>query len=369
MAAKVISEIQTRYSIELQGIGGESLSAIGLKSLFPMSELSLMGVFEVLPHLRKILSRIKQTTEAIVEFEPDFILSFDAPDFSFRVLKRYKAAFKEYKIENPAKLFHFVAPTVWAWRAGRAKKIAKFLDHIFCLFPFEPPYFEKVGLPASYIKHPFIEGYKEKPLFDWKKQQGIKKSTKLIGLFPGSRKGEIERMFPVLWAAAKDIYDKDKNVHFVILTLPHLHDDISKMIDVKSIPLTITEDKKNKESILTSCDFALATSGTIGFELSLARVPHVIAYKVNTLTAFVAKKLVKTPYVHLLNIHLKKKIVPELIQERCTSDRVGHALMRIMKNKKCQTEQKQAFDKLYKMLTDSHHKAKTIDIIQSFSKK
>lgn len=365
MAAKVISDLSSTYDIELRGVGGEALNTVGLKSIFPMQELSLMGVFEILPHVPKLLARIKQTTESIIAFNPDVVLSFDAPDFCFRVLKRYKKYALKNNVKNPAKLLHFVAPTVWAWRPGRAKKIAAFLDHIFCLFPFEPLYFRKVGLSASYIKHPFINGYESDARFDWKAREGIEKRTKLIGFLPGSRKGEIDRMFPVFLEAAKRIYQSRQDVHFVILTLPRFYDDTINRVTGQGIPVTITTDKENKESILSSCDFAMATSGTIGFELSLAKVPHLIAYKMNKLTAAILRKLVKTPYAHLLNIHLQEKVVPELIQEECTPERIGDEMLALMNQESKQIAQDEAFEKLYAMLDAPKGQQDVIGTIQS----
>lgn len=364
MAAQIIQQLREEYAIELQGVGGRSLENEGLQSLFPMEELSVMGILEIVPHIFSLLKRIKQTTQAIIDFKPDVVLSFDSPDFCFRVLKKYKNYTQNNGEEPKAKLIHFVAPTVWAWRSGRAKKIARFLDHLFCLFPFEPPYFTKVGLSASYMKHPFIDKYKKSRLFDWKRKKELNKKTKLIGVFPGSRSSEITTMLPFLWGAVKDIYKKYPDSHFVFLTLPHLEKMIFETVGKSGIPLTITTDGDNKESILSSCDFAMATSGTIGFELSLAKVPHIIAYKMNSLTAFIIRRLVYTRYIHLLNIHLKKRVVPELIQEQCTSGVLAREMNELIQSDKKQQRQQEAFAQLSSLLLEDKNQISVKDVIK-----
>ena len=363
MAVEWLKDIKEKYPDAIfSGVGDECLKSVGAQSLFPMKDLSVMGITEVLPRLRLILKRIKQTTKRIIAENPDYVIGVDSPDFCLRVMKKlHKARQKDSSLRF--KLFHVVAPTVWAWRPGRAKKIAAFLDHLFCLFPFEPPFFEEVGLKASYIGHPFVPLYKKpKPLKAWRKDHEIKENAPLIGILPGSRMGEISRMLPVFMAAAKDIQKYDAKAHFVILTLPHLEDEIKAMTRDFKGHLAITSQKGMKVDFLAGFDVAMATSGTIGLELSLAKTPHLIAYKMNKFSAVIARRLVKTPYVHLTNVHLGRMAVPECIQEQCTASRVARDIVEIMDSEKRRNKQMAAFDELDAML--SHDKTtRLVDLI------
>lgn len=354
LGARFLQDHYKDQEIKVAGVGGHSLTQVGnFETLFEMEDLSVMGVAEVLPRLRLLLKRIHQTAKAIHDFKPDIVLTIDAPDFCFRVIKKYQKLFHK-RGEAGAPLFHhLVAPTVWAWRAGRAKKIAQILDHLYCLFPFEPPYFEVEGLSATYIGHPFLPLYTEldKKRELWRHQHGIAADTQLIGIFPGSRKGEIKRMFPVLSKVAEKLSQSYPNAVFTILTLPHLKKMIEKRLKKRSFKAIVIDDVSQKEFLIASLDAAMATSGTIGFELSLAKIPHIVAYKMNNLTSLIAKVLVKTPYMHLTNIHLKRMVVPEFFQKECHAVAVEQAMHEILDIKNSSgKDQKQAFQTLLNLL-------------------
>lgn len=169
------------------GIGGPLMAREGLNSLFPMQELSVMGVAEILPKLKQLIGRIKQTVKNIQQLDPDILITIDAPDFCGRVVK----ALRDEQKASPL-MVHYVAPTVWAWRPGRAKKIAGLYDGLLCLFPFEPPYFVKHNLPAGYVGHPVMEqGYVDASGVALRKEMGLSADTKILGLMFGSRHGEV----------------------------------------------------------------------------------------------------------------------------------------------------------------------------------
>ncbi|MEX0582037.1 MAG: hypothetical protein WD185_00080, partial [Sneathiella sp.] len=202
LAARLMAGLKERAKggVEFHGVGGPLMSAEGLQSLFPMEELSVMGLLEVLPRLPQLLRRIKQTTTAAKKLSPDIFISVDAPDFSFRVARQLK--------ESSFPKVHYVAPSVWAWRPGRAKKIAALYDHLFTLLPFEPPYFEAVGLPASFVGHSVIESGADKgdgPAF--RLRHDIKPEEKLLMLLPGSRRGEVTRHLPIFREAVIQLHE------------------------------------------------------------------------------------------------------------------------------------------------------------------
>ncbi len=335
---------------KFSGIGGTLMKEQGLESLFPMNDLSVMGIFEVLPRLRLILKRIKQTTLNIINNKPDIVITIDAPDFSFRVIKGVRK-----RINNAPKFIHYVAPTVWAWRPKRAAKVAKFLDGMICLFNFEPAYFEKEGLKAIAVGHPMMEsGIKEaKPAVIGKAD------TKKIGLFFGSRGGEIKRISPVILKTIQRIIEEDPNLELIIPTLPHLENQIFDILKDIKVPCHVITDKDKKWSAFKACDVALAVSGTVGLELAAANVPHVIAYRMNPITYKIIRRFIKAPYAHLANIILEREVVPEFIQEDCDPEDIAFELLSLMDNERYQRNQTDGFIKVRESIGSLENPSKT----------
>lgn len=319
---------------KFSGVGGPLMEEEGLESLFPMNDLSVMGLWEVLPKLKLLLKRIKQTIVNIKAKSPDVVVTIDAPDFSFRVIKGVRK-----QMDEPPKCIHYVAPTVWAWRPKRAQKIAKFLDGIICLFGFEPPYFEKEGLKAISVGHPMMES----GLIEARPAPLGAPDTQKIGLFFGSRQGEIKRISPVILEVVRKILNEKPNVEFIVPTLPHLKAQIEDLLQNVEAPIHISTDKLEKWSVFKACDVALAVSGTVGLELAAANVPHVIAYKMSSLTFRILKRFVQTPYAHLANIIIGHEVVPEFIQDDCVSDDIASELLTLMENDGHQQHQIESF--------------------------
>jgi lipid-A-disaccharide synthase len=313
---------------QFYGVGGRGMSSQmtgqGGQSLFPMQELSVMGLTEVLPRLLPILARIRQVVGDIVRVQPDLILSVDAPDFSFRVIKGVRR-----KMKNAPVCIHYVAPTVWAWRAGRAAKIARFLDGLLCLLPFEPPYFTKHGLAAAFVGHPVLQT----PLAQLPNFRD--EAANVTGLFFGSRGGEVARNGAVILEAAKILQAQNPDMRFVVPTLPHLVQRIAELLKpLKNVTIAQPQNTDEKATLFSQCHQAIAVSGTVGLELAVAGVPHIIVYKLQRLTYWLARFLVKTPYAHLGNIVLQSPLIPELIQDSATPDAVVDALQRAVRDQK-----------------------------------
>lgn len=332
--------------IQISGVGGKSMQSQGLKSLFPMEDLSVMGVAEILPRLPKLIGRINETVTDIMVQNPDVVITIDAPDFSFRVHKAIRK-----KMHQSPRQIHYVAPTVWAWRERRALKVSEFLDAMICLFDFEPPYFEKVGLKSIAVGHPMMESN----IIDVAPALiGEDKNTK-IGLFLGSRRGELKRTAPVLIDAVHQIKKQHENIELIVPTLPHLEKTVTEMLSELDIPMTIIMDQQDKWSVFKACDVALAVSGTVGLELAVANVPHIVAYKAAPLTAFIVRRLIKTPFAHLANILLDEYVVPEFIQEDCNSNLIAEKISDLIKNQSISDYQKFYFDKVREKL-GAHNK-------------
>jgi lipid-A-disaccharide synthase len=301
------------------GIGGERMIAEGLQPLFPQSELAHFGVFEVLRHIPHLLKRINETAEEVKRIHPAALITIDSPDFCFRVAKRVKG--------QGFPLIHYVAPTVWAWRAGRAKKIAQFLDHLLALLPFEPPYFTKEGLGCSFVGHPIVEnGADQGNAERFRRKYHVTDATPLLALLPGSRRGEVRRLMPVFAATVAKLKQRFANLTIVIPAAPGFAERLKQETASWGVPVLITEGDAEKYDALTAAQAALACSGTVALELALASLPAVIAYKLNPLTYFMVRRLVKVRFANLVNIMHDRLVVPELLQENCTPDRLVAAI-------------------------------------------
>ena len=340
LGANLLQALKKKHpDLEVYGIGGKTMLKNGLpESLFPMEELSIMGVAEILPKILHMLKRIRQTAKEIIRIQPDILITIDSPDFSFRVQKRVKI-----KTTN-IKQVHYVAPTVWAWREGRAEKISKFLDGILCLFPFEPPYFEKVGMKAKYTGHPVIDCYSKAPArVEARKAFHFSDDETVIGLLLGSRRGELKKHSKTFFEAIRSVMAPD--VRILIPTLPHLRDEVAALVynhfgdmdDFKK-RFIIVSNMELQTTYFRAMDCALAVSGTVGLELAVAGVPHIIGYKANQITAEIVKRVVKVEYAHLANLILDKEVVPEFIQEKCTPDILSKSILGLLDRDTAQTQ-------------------------------
>ena len=328
LGARLMAAIKkkTGGAVRFSGVGGQGMQAEGLQSIFPMNDLSVMGVFEVLPQLKTILGCIRQTADAIIAAQPDVVITIDAPDFSFRVAKKIKG-----KISG--KMAHYVAPTVWAWREGRAEKVAKLYDGIICLLPFEPPYFERHGMKAAFAGHSVLESaYGKGNGAIFRKQQNIHDGAKVLGVLFGSRGGELRRMGPVLKQAAFDFVRHHPDVELVAPTLPHLAPKVAEFLHDMPCNVHIPVEPDLKPDAFAAMDAALACSGTVGLELAVAGVPHVIGYRINSVTHAMVRRFIKADYAHLVNLLLGHMVIPEFIQRDCTPQALTQALEAVWQN-------------------------------------
>ncbi len=307
----------------ISGIGGPLMIAQGLKSLFPMQELSIMGIMEIIPHIPRILRRLYETKQDILKKKPDLIITIDAKGFSFRLAKSLR------KYGFP--LVHYTAPSVWAWRPKRAQQIAHFLDHLLVLFPFEPPYFKEVGLPTTFVGHPLTEENFELSKREiYRKKFSLKKDEKLICLLPGSRTREIHSLLPIFINTLQNLKKNIKNFHLIIPTFPHFELYIKQELERANLKFSILTTEQEKYEAMIASDAAIAASGTVALELGLTQTPFLIAYKVNSLTAFILKRLLRIPYVCMVNILLRKPVIGEFLQQNCRPDLISKQLENIL---------------------------------------
>ena len=311
--------------VRFAGIGGDEMARAGLESLFPMAELSIMGFFEILPRLPRLVARIRQTAAEARRLQPAAVVTIDSPGFSFRVAKRLKG------LGIP--LIHYVAPSVWAYAPGRAKRVARFLDHVLALLPFEPPYFEAVGLACTYVGHPVIEhrpGEADGPSF--RERHGIPADAPVVAVLPGSRHSETRRLLPVFEDALGRLVAAHPGLRAVAPTVSTVAAEVRAAADRWPLPTTVVTGRPEKYAAFAASSVALAASGTVSVELAVCGVPHVVAYRVNAPTAFVARRIRRIDYASLVNLVMGRGIVPELLQERCTGARLADAVGELLRD-------------------------------------
>lgn len=325
LGGRLIAALQSTSEGPLvtSGVGGEAMTRAGIQSLFPMQDLTVMGITEVLPRLPLLLRRIRETANDIRDKNPDVIVTIDAPDFCFRVAKKIA------DLDIP--IVHYVAPSVWAWRPGRARKVARLVDHILCLLPFEPPYFHKEGLAATFVGHAILEsaaGDGNGAAF--RHRHGIRSDAKLMSVLPGSRSSEITRLLPVFTETVTRLHRTFPDLEIVIPTVPAVADIIRDT--TKDWPKTrVVLGETEKYDAFAASNTALAASGTVSLELAMARVPTLIAYKVAPLTAWLAKRLLTVKYASIVNLILQREALPEFIQEDCTADNLERAMIPLLR--------------------------------------
>lgn len=330
-AALMDGLIVSAPQIDFDGIGGAMMQDLGLNSLFPMEELSLMGIAEILPKYRHLKRRIRQTADAIIAAKPDVLITIDSPDFCLRVARLVKAG-------SDIRTVHYVAPTVWAWRAGRAAKMARHIDHVLALFPFEPPYMEAAGMDCDFVGHPVTA---EPPVTQgeidaFRARYGMIRHP-VLTILPGSRRSEIARLGPIF----DDAYARVAKTFGTVLipTLPHLNDAVENALPLRGAsPRCIVtgqgmngaEAARERLVAMACADVALAASGTVSLELAAVRTPMVIAYDMSWLSRQIISRMLLTDTVTLVNLVSETRVVPEFIGANCAPEPIAAALNAIL---------------------------------------
>lgn len=323
LGARLMAALKQRGVSNFCGVGGARMVEQGLTSLFPMTDLALFGLAEILPKIPLILRRLRETADAIKREKPDVVITIDAPDFSFRVARKLKG--------SGIRFVHYVAPTVWAWRPGRAKKIQPLFNHLLALFPFEPPYFHKVGLDCSFVGHPLVEaGIEQADGSRFISKYNLKADQPILVLLPGSRRSEIGVLlndFEKTLALLKPVYP---NLQVVMPAVPHLLEDIRGRTATWPFPVLLVTGDGDKYDAFKAATAALAASGTVALELGLAGTPAAVAYRLHPLTYLLYRRLIKVGHVNLVNIMAGRTVVPELLQQDCTPEKMAETITQLL---------------------------------------
>ncbi|MBM7067706.1 lipid-A-disaccharide synthase [Actibacterium sp. 188UL27-1] len=321
--------------ISFIGVGGSGMEGQGLNSLFPMQDLSVMGIAEVLPKYFHLKRRIRQTADAVLAAAPDAMITIDSPDFSLRVAKLVKAAWPSQKT------IHCVAPTVWAWRPGRAVKMARVIDHVLALFPFEPPYMEAAGMGCDFVGHPVVA----EPIATAAEIAAFRADLGAEGpvilALPGSRQGEVTRLAPTFGQSLARVIAARPGARVIVPTVRAQAETVRDLVaDWPGDPLVLDPDKgpRLKRAAFAAADVALAASGTVSLELAAAGTPMVIAYDMNWLSRQIISRMLIVDTVTLVNLVSETRVVPEFIGARCQPELIAPAILSVLDQPRSQQD-------------------------------
>ncbi len=323
------------------GVGGPLMQAQGLSSRFDMSELSVMGIAEVLPKYRSLMRRINETAAAVVNTVPDVLVTIDSPDFCLRVARRVKAA-------NPnIRTAHYVAPTVWAWRPGRAAKMAQMVDQVLALFPFEPPYMEAAGMVCNFVGHPVVAEpvATDADAMAFRERHGIGDAPCLLVL-PGSRRGEVGRLAPIFAEALRLVLAARPEIRVVLPAASSVAALVAELTrDWPGAPIildprgqTVEAEATERRAAFRAANLALAASGTVSLELAAAGTPMVIAYDMNWLSRQLVTRMLQVDTVTLVNLVSDTRVVPEFLGANCMPKAIATSLLQVMADPDTQRE-------------------------------
>jgi lipid-A-disaccharide synthase len=320
LAGLLLGGMRARWpQLQAQGIGGPKMAAHGFEAWWPHHKLSVHGYVEALRHYREISGIRDQLAERLLQDRPDAFIGVDAPDFNLGLEARLKTA--------GIKTVHFVCPSIWAWRGGRAAKIARSADHVLCLFPFEPALLQRHGVAASYVGHPLADAIPlDPPRAEARRFLQLPGDAVVVALLPGSRRAEIEYIAPAFLAAAALLKRQQPGLRFVLPVVPHLRAQLEPLLRQHAADVDVQLVEGHSHEVLAACDVTLIASGTATLEAALFKRPMVIAYRLHPLSWQIMRRMRYQPWVGLPNILCEDFVVPELLQNDATPQALAAAV-------------------------------------------
>ncbi len=327
-------------AVRFEGVGGQSMAREGLVSLFPIEDLSIIGLAAVVKQLPKVLRLIRETAAAAIRAQPDILVIIDSPDFTHRVARRVRAR------DPSIPIIDYVSPSVWAWRPGRARAMRAYVDHVLALLPFEPEEYRKLqGPPCSYVGHPLTEQLSTlRPGAEEQKRRDAAPPVLLV--LPGSRRSEIRHHMAVFGETLGRLQAEGVAFELILPTMPHLQEAVTEALKGWKVVPRVVIGEQEKRAAFRIAHAALAKSGTVTLELALAGVPMVTAYKAGALEARIVRSLVQVNSVILANLVIGENVVPEFIQQDCTPEKLAPALSETLTDSSQRRRQLAAFAKL-----------------------
>lgn len=320
LGAALMAGLTVLTEVEVTGIGGPMMQAQGMNSLFPMEELSVMGIAEVLPKYFHLKRRIRETAASVLASDAEALVTIDSPDFSLRVAAIVKAARPDFPT------IHYVAPSVWAWRPGRAAKMAKVVDHVLALLPFEPPYMTAAGMTCDFVGHPVVT----EPLASDAERSAFAGPGPLLLALPGSRRGEVARLAPSFGEVVGLLKQRHPGLRVALPTVRGVAGLVRDLTAGWAVVPQIIEDSSAKRGAFAAADLALAASGTVSLELAANACPMVIAYDMHPLTLWLMRRAALIDTVTLVNLVSETRTVPEFIGLDCKPEKIAAALEAVL---------------------------------------
>ncbi len=327
-------------AVRFEGVGGRSMAREGLRSLFPIEELSIIGFSAVVKQLPKVLRLIRQTATAVLRAGPDILIIIDSPDFTHRVARRVRAR------DATIPIVDYVSPSVWAWRPSRARAMRVYVDHVLALLPFEPEAYRRLhGPPCTYVGHPLIEqlsSLKPGPQ-DSARRNG---TPPVLVVLPGSRRSEIRHHMAIFGEALERLQARGKAFEVILPTMQHLLELVSEGVKTWKVAPQIVVGEQERRAAFRIASAALAKSGTVTLELALAGVPMIAAYRAGAIEAWFVLRAITVQSVILANLVVGENVVPEFIQDDCTADNLAGALGEVLSDSPMRQRQLEAFARI-----------------------
>jgi lipid-A-disaccharide synthase len=341
LGARLIAALRRRRpDLDFAGIGGPRMAEQGVESLFDYRELALMGLLEVLPKVFRLKRLLADAAADVASRRPAVMVTIDSPGFTLRLASLVKPFGQ--------KVVHYVAPQVWAWRPGRVMKLREKVDRILCLLPFEPVFFEAAGIPVTFVGHPVLEsGADAGDAARFRAAQGLGADDRPVIVMPGSRRMEANRLLPIFGAALRLAADRVPGLRPVLPVAPIVAEAVRRVSASWPVVPILVEGNEAKHdafaAVAQSGGAGLIKSGTSSLEMAVAGIPHVVAYRVNPVTAAIVRRLVKVPHASLVNLLAEREVVPERIQQACTPEALAEALTRPMLEPEAAAAQRAGF--------------------------
>jgi len=344
LGARLIAALRRlRPDLRFAGVGGERMAEQGFESLFPMRELALMGFLEVLPNIRRLARRLDETVADIAARKPALVVTIDSPGFTLRVAARAR--------KQGFRVLHYVAPQVWAWRPGRVRKIAQRVDRILALLPFEAPFFEKAGIPVRFVGHSILEsGADQGDAARFRARHGLAPEERVVLVMPGSRRSEVGRLLPIFGEALRLAAERVPNLRPVVPLAGPVEEAVQAVAARWHPAPILVRDVAEKYDAFAAAEAGLIKSGTSSLEVAMAGVPMAVGYRVNPLSAAIARRLIQVRHVSIVNLLADETIIPEYLQERCTPELLSAELVRLLTDPAAAAAQRAGFARVMDML-------------------
>lgn len=357
-AAKLVREVKEKNTdITFYGIGGKNMVDAGVDALVDSAQLAVVGLFEVLAHWNTISGALKKMQHLLRTDPPDLLVLTDYPDFNLRLAKTAK--------ECGVKVLFYISPQVWAWRQKRVFKIRKLVDMMAVVFPFEETFYKKYDVPVRFVGHPLVdEIHVTNNKTALMKEFLLDSDKPIIGLFPGSRQSEIRRLLPIIVESAKQILKVKPDAQFVIPVASTLkEEDLLPYFDNVDFDMRIISNRSH--DVMHICDAVITVSGTVTLELGLLKIPMVVINKISKFSYYIVTRTLKLDHVALCNIVANKRVVPELIQDNATADKISSKLIGLLDNNEERNKIITEFETLEEKLTNKETKTELSELLIS----